>query len=97
MEVTHRGAKLPMFIPCIGTRCPERMRLEDYAGPDPVYRCMRRAGYQSPKTGERYTCDCHYHEFGYPANDYAYWHRDSDKKRKLDPTTMTDQEWETVL
>ena len=96
MDVTHQGAKLPMFIPCIGGRCPERMRLEQYDSPTPVYRCMRRVGFAG-RTGETYSGDCEHHTHPYPANDYAYWHRDPDKKRRLDPTTMTDRDWETVL
>jgi hypothetical protein len=40
-----------------------------------VYRCMRKRGGKHPRTDEVYTGACHYHEFPYPADEYAYWHR----------------------
>ena len=84
VEVNHRGAKLPMFVPCIGGRCPEQMQLEGFREGDDsklMYRCKRKHGYVSG-TGEEYTGNCWYHDTPYPANDYAYWHRDPDSKPK---------------
>ncbi len=84
IEITHHGVKLPKFVPCIGGQCPELMQLKgEYAG-EPFYQCMREAGYESSITGELYTAACHYNEFPYPAADFAYWHRNAEKKTDQD-------------
>jgi hypothetical protein len=77
----YRGARLPLFVPCIGGRCPDQMQLEGYGDPtrDPVYRCMRESGRKRRGTNETYTASCFYHDHPYRAADYAYWHQDPEK------------------
>ena len=93
MEVTHNGARLPMFVPCHEPRCPERMRLEGHEVGNPVYRCMRRVGYKGKN--EVYGWNCHYHENPYSADEYAYWHKDI--KGKIRPNPDSKEDWKVAL
>ncbi len=74
------GLKLPKFVPCLGGRCPELMQLHGEDTDNMYYRCQRTAGYKSTVNGELYTGNCLFHDEPYPAKDYAYWHRDAQKK-----------------
>ena len=62
-----------------------------------VYRCMRKPGYTSPRSGELYTGACCYHENAYPAADYSYWHRSQEKSKrpKYDPNST--EAWDTAI
>jgi hypothetical protein len=80
LSVEEGGPKLPNHIPCIAGRCPELMVLEGELENKPMYRCVRKAGTRSNKTGEIYTGNCQYHDHPYSALDYVYWHRDPNKK-----------------
>ena len=97
--VEYKGAKLPMFVPCIGGRCPEQMQLEGWRDPSKkkVYRCMRKVGGKRRGTGEIYTEDCYYREHPYPADDYAYWHRNPDKPTRPKQEKETDEIFKTFI
>ena len=81
LEITHNGARYPVFIPCLEGRCPERMQLHYLDRDPPEYKCMRR--------------HCHFHENPRDARELAHWHRKPEGKRKVDPTKK--ESWETAI
>ena len=90
IAVTERGARMKMFIPCMGGRCAEhggRMALIDYMDErtHPKYRCTRQG--------------CYFYDNPYDAREIVRWHTDPDAPRRKagERDKPTRKEWETAV